>query len=144
MQYAPDAPTLLNAVAAFLAEDVRPAIKGQDPALAFRVLIAESLCRIAAGELQSEDMLDMMELSRLTALLPDVAGALGEIGRSRPERQRAIGRLNAALAERLRVGDGEPGFRAAAVDHLQQALREKLMVTNPRFDTAMDIERSHS
>ena len=140
MHYAPDAPGLLNAVAAFLGKDVRPAVKQHDPALAFRILIAESLCRIVAGELQSEDMLDLMELGRLKELLPDVAETWGETGRSRSERVAVIGKLNAALAERLRDGDHDDAFRASAVDHLQQALREKLMVTNPRFDTSDTIE----
>lgn len=54
------------------------------------MLITESLCRIAAGELQSEDMLDMMEWARLAELLPIEAAALGEVGRSRPERHDAI------------------------------------------------------
>lgn len=140
MQYSPDAPSLLNAVAAFLSKDVRPAVKEQDPALAFRILIAESLCRIVAGELQSEDMLDLMELGRLKELLPEVAEAWGETGRSRSERVAVIGKLNDALAQRLRDGDHDDTFRASAVDHLQQALREKLMVTNPRFNTSDTIE----
>ncbi len=138
MQYAPDAPTLLSAVADFLSNDLRPAVKKADPALAFRVLIAESLCRIVAGELQSEDMLDLMELSRLQELLPDVID--GDVGRSRTERVAAIGTLNAALAARLRDDPPDPAFDALAIDHLRQALREKLMVTNPRFDAADTIE----
>ncbi len=133
MHYAPDAPALLKAIAAFLKSDIRPAIKEHDPALAFRVLIAESLCRIVAGELQSEDMLDMMELERLQTLLPDVDV---DDGRSRTERHASLGALNAALAEKLRGGE----LHDDALDHLKQALREKLMVTNPRFDTSDSIE----
>ncbi len=138
MQYPPDAPTLLKAVASFLSKDVRPAIKTHDPALAFRVLIAESLCRIVAGELQTEDMLDLMELGRLQALLPGVIE--GDVGHSRTERQEALDRLNNALADRLRDGAQDDAFTAAALDHLRQGLREKLMVTNPRFDTTDTIE----
>jgi hypothetical protein len=140
MHYAPDAPSLLNAIAAFLGDDIRPAIKAHDPALAFRVLIAESLCRIVAGELQSEDMLDMMELGRLKELLPEESAASEETGRSRTERHAALATLNAALAERLREGDVDDTFGSETIDHLKQALREKLMVTNPRFDTSDSIE----
>ena len=138
MHYAPDAPTLLQAVATFLSKDLRPAIKAHDPALAFRVLIAESLCRIVAGELQTEDMLDLMELSRLNDLLPGVH--TGDVGHSRTERSAAIAALNAALAARFRDSAPDPTFDSAAIDHLSHALREKLMVTNPRFDTSDTIE----
>lgn len=140
MHYPPDAPALLNAVAAFLKAEVRPKLKVDDPALAFRVLIAESLCQIVAGELMSEDMLDLAELGRLKELLPEESSAWGETGRSRTERHDVIGKLNTALVERIREGGMDPDLRQRTVEHLRQSLREKLLVTNPRFDTSDTIE----
>ncbi len=140
MHYSPDAPALLNAVAAFLKSEVRPTLKGKDDALAFRVLIAESLCQIVAGELMSEDMLDMAELGRLKELLPEEQAAWGETGRSRTERHDVIHKLNEALAARIKARELDPDLRQRTVEHLRQSLREKLMVTNPRFDTSDTIE----
>ena len=56
MQDRPSKEALLDAVATFLLEKVRPAIA--DPGLGFRVLIAANLASVAASEIRSEGTQD--------------------------------------------------------------------------------------
>lgn len=117
----PDKETLLEAVAQFLALELKGAVA--DPRLAFRVLIAAHLTATVAAELRGGAQQDAAELARLQKLLPGVDGDL-----------RA---LNRELAARLRDGrlDG-----AAALAHLQETLAEKLRVVSPRFELKSEIE----
>jgi len=138
MQQRPDKTDLLAAVARFLEREVKPAIK--DPALAFRVLIAASLTGIVAGELQTEDAATAAELSRLAAILPDTALAIGLEKKlaTRADRQEALLALNRELCARLRRG----AFAGDAQvwNHVSLTLRGELFTASPRFDTSNNIE----
>jgi len=136
VQYRPDKAALMEAVAQFLDEQVRPAV-GKDPALAFRVRIAANLARITARETAVEDAHDASELASLAELLPDEFGQLPEI-EDGTQRREAISELNRTLARRIREGDFDDD--AALVAHLRRTLTEKLSVTNPRFDTSLEVE----
>jgi hypothetical protein len=133
MQDRPEKEVLLDAIANFLINQVRPAIS--DPGLNFRVLIAANLAVIAAAEIRGEETQDPAELNRLRALLADVP-PVGDLT-TRTGRYEATRALNHALAEQLKAG--KVGY-AQATAHLKQTLIEKLAVNNPRFETALEIE----
>jgi hypothetical protein len=129
MQDPPDKATLLDAVAQFLALELKGAVA--DPRLAFRVLIAAHLTASVAAELRGDETQDTAELARLRALLPDVAAQQND-----PPRAQIIA-MNRELALRLRDGRLPS---SAAFDHLQKTLAEKLAVVSPRFDLRPEIE----
>jgi hypothetical protein len=135
MQDRPSKEALLDALAGFLLQQVRPSIA--DPGLSFRVLIAANLATVVAAEIRSEEAQDEAELARLQALLPEVRATRGS---TRDELHAAIRTLNTALCRQLRSDriDQEQFARSAA--HVKQTLLEKLAVNNPRFETASDIE----
>lgn len=151
MQDSPDKEELLDAIARFLERDVRGALlsnassRDRDApaksaqALAFRVLIAANLARIAAAEIRAEDEQDLAQLDRLRALLPSIAIDDVDLAR-RAGRREATLRLERALCDRLRAGSLEVDFRARAFVHLRETLREKLAIGNPRFDLRDEIE----
>lgn len=134
MQDSPSKTELLQAVAKFLSEDLRGAVK--DQALAFRVLIAANLVQIVATEIEAEEKHDAAELSRLFTLLR----ASGEPATTASDRRGQIRGLNEQLAAKIRAGslDATPG--GGAWQHVQETLREKLQVDNPRFDLKKEIE----
>lgn len=136
MQARPDQPTLLEAVAGFLLEQVVPALEA-DKALQFRVLIAANLASVVAGELRTEDARLTRELARLGRLLPDLPSS--PEGRSTPERRAMLEALERALASRLRAGALSADEQRRALDHLLATARETLEVTNPRFDLSDEV-----
>jgi hypothetical protein len=125
MQDRPDKEVLLDAVASFLVQQVRPAIA--DAGLNFRVLIAANLAGIVATEIRTGDAQDLAENERLRALLPDL-GAAG------------TRELNRVLTDRIRSGAFDDAAIVGVTAHVKQTLMEKLAVTNPRFETMLDIE----
>lgn len=151
----PDQETLLEAVALFLMGEIKGAVS--DPKLGFRVLIAAHLTATLAAELRGQEAQDAAELGRLRQLLPDFAEKLNDMSFSANSpssasaadaeklndmsfRRAAIRRLNGELAARLRDGRLGGASWAAAFDHLQQTLAEKLRVVSPRFALEPDIE----
>ena len=133
MQDRPEKEVLLDALANFLIQQVRPAVS--DPGLNFRVLIAANIAMQVAAEIRGEESQDAAELTRLRELLSDVPVSSDLTTRS--GQQVATKALNQALAERLKTGSVD---FAKATAHLKQTLIKKLAVNNPRFDTALDIE----
>ena len=133
----PDKALLLDAVAKFLVEEVRPAIA--DPAVQFRVLIAANLASIAASEIRHEDAHDLAQLARLERLFhPD--RPLPAPPPTRAERETRIRELETELARRIRARSFGASEIGVAVEHVKQTLREKLAVLNPRFDLREDLE----
>lgn len=145
MRDRPDAPTLLRAVARFLEKDVRGAL-AQDPkaparepqALAFRALVAGHLAGLVASELEAAPRLDRLELARLGELLPDF-----EPGPEAAPDEADPRRLHRAyvneLAARIRRGDFDREGLARVRAHVLATLREELAVTNPRFDSRVNV-----
>jgi hypothetical protein len=137
MQDSPDKAVLLEAVARFLATEVRPALA--DPALGFQVLIAANLAQIAAAEIRGEDAQDAAQLERLEKFFrPNVP--LPAVPATRAERHARIRELEQELVARIRartLGASEIGDAWALV---KQTLREKLAVVNPRFDLREEID----
>ena len=135
MQDRPDKEALLDALGAFLAREVLPAMT--DRALAFRVRVAAHLLSGLAREVRGEEELDDAHLRTLLALL----GKPGEVVPASAAACRvAIRRAEAELAEHIRTaaldGDEEPRLRAG----LRSVLAAKIAVGDPRFDTSDDIE----
>ena len=140
MQDRPDKATLLDAVARFLATDLREAQKEPaDAAVGFRVLIAANLVQMVAAELRLEDAQDQAQSERLRAIFGD-ASPQPATAQHRTDRHAAIRAMEADLASRLRDGSLDADRRAAARDHVRATLREKLAVTNARFDLSPTID----
>ncbi|MFT7621007.1 MAG: hypothetical protein ACI9WU_000168 [Myxococcota bacterium] len=134
----PDKATLLDAVAEFLTDELRPHVK--DKALSFRVLIAANLAGIVAREIRVEEKHDSAQMLRLRRLLPDIDVAQSIKGNRPSARAEAMSALNAAMIERLRAGQFDERQREQVWGHVTETLREKLSVLNPRFDTAPHVE----
>ena len=134
MQERPNKIALLMAISRFLVEDARPALS--DPRLSFRALIAANLASIVASELTSDDTHTAREIERLRAILPDSPPAAPSLD----ERRSQLADLNARLARTLRDTQPAPAELARIASLLQETLRDKLSVDNPRFDTSPEIE----
>lgn len=139
MQNQPDLGELLQAVGRFLEQEVRPALKRQDPGLAFRTLIASNLCQLSAGELAFEEAQDQLELESLAQLYPDEPDVQAASGARRSQRRERLAALNRRLAGEIRGGVEDPPRARAIAAHLRETLKTRLMTLNPRFDSAADI-----
>jgi hypothetical protein len=130
VQDRPAAGELLQAVRAFLEEQVVPALEGTRQ---FHARVAANVLAIVGRELALGDEALRAEWRRLGALLgepstdrPESGGALVDAVRER----------NAALAARIRGGDAdaEP-WRAAVLAHLRATSGERLAIANPKYAT---------
>jgi len=127
MQDRPSVRELLDAVRAFLEEDVVPALEGPRQ---FHARVAANVLAIIGRELAGEEASLLAEWQRLAQLL----GRASE----RPVRLEALRAAvrdgTAALAERIRRGDADAGpFRDAVRAHVRVTVEDKLRVANPRF-----------
>ncbi len=136
MQDRPDKATLMDAVAEFLTEEVRPQIA--DKALSFRCLITANLASIVAREIRTEHNHNAAQMRRLSALLPEVDLSATQEAET-TDRHAAIRALNHALVAKIKAGDFDERQQAAVWSHVNETLREKLSVINPRFVTTPDI-----
>jgi hypothetical protein len=136
MQSFPDKRTIMEGLAHFLSSDLKGHVS--DPALAFRVLVAANLARIAASELGTEDEQGLRTWHRLASMLHvKVPEALPS---TTADRTAAFSALEDELVRRLRGREFKGPQLAAVRSHLLAALRDELSVCNPRFSTAMHIE----
>jgi hypothetical protein len=133
MQDLPEKSMLLDALAQFLDQQVRP--KLADPGLAFRVRIAVSLAQLVAREIRAEDQHDAREITRLSRLLHDTTGDGHAV---RKEREDQIRALQKKVIEKLK-GASDAEFREIHAA-LKESLVDKLAVAQPRFDTSLSIE----
>jgi hypothetical protein len=115
MQYRPNAPELLSAIAELLEGEVLPAAP---PALQHKVRVAAHL----AGMLEREQHLGAENDRRERELLAGLLGHDGEV----PE-------LSAELAGRLRTG-GNDALEAAAWPALVEIARADLAIAKPGHD----------
>jgi hypothetical protein len=131
MQDRPGVCELLDAVRAFLEEEVVPALEGPRQ---FHARVAANVLSIVGRELAGEETSLLAEWERLARVLGGEASAPP----ARLEALRAAVRARtAALAERIRRGEADAGpFRAAVRAHLRATVEEKLRVANPRFGKA--------
>jgi len=127
MQDRPSVRELLDAVRAFLEEDVVPALEGPRQ---FHARVAANVLAIIGRELAGEEASLLAEWQRLARL----TGGASEPPPRLEALRAAVREGTAALAERIRRGDAdaEP-FRAAARSHVRATVEDKLRVANPRF-----------
>ena len=128
MQDRPSVSELLDAVRAFLEEDVVPALEGPRQ---FHARVAANVLAIVGRELAGEEASLLAEWQRLALVLGEDASAPP----ARLEALRAAVREGtAALTERIRRGDADAGpFRDAVRAHVRATVEDKLRVANPRF-----------
>lgn len=147
MQDLPEKSALLEAVARFLEQDLRP--KVSDPALAFRVRIAAHLAELVSREVRAEAGGTERELDQLRQLLEDPglrasgprdATPEGAPGAPPDERAKATREAREALAARIRTASLDDAAFARLGAGLRQILGAKLAVSQPRFDLRLDIE----
>lgn len=116
MQDRPDIAELLEAVAAFLREQVVPATEGQ---VAFHARVAANTLDIVRRELQIGPLAQAGERARLHALLG--SGAPIDLADA-----------NRLLCTRIAAGEldaATPGL----IDHLRQTTRDKLAIDQPGY-----------
>ncbi|HEY2773943.1 MAG TPA: DUF6285 domain-containing protein [Candidatus Binatia bacterium] len=135
MQDKPTAIELLEALEAFLREEVAPHVEG---GLRFKVLVATNVAGIIARELALAGSQDRAQRERLTALL-DRAGARDRGSRpdkpaaSNEDTAAAVRRLFFELCERIDGGEADEGpWREQVLAHLRACVAEKLAVDNPK------------
>jgi len=135
MQNLPDRNVLLQAVAGFLAQDVVPAV--EDRGVAFRVRVAAHLVATVARELMDEEARDEAQVVRLATAL-DATVPIGL--ETRDERHQILRALEIDLARRIRQTDPDSDAALGLRRLVQEDLKARLKVVNPRFDLSADVE----
>lgn len=118
---------ILDALATFLAESVRPQLK--DPKLSFQVLVAEALL---AG-LRLERATEGAHLQQESLRLANLLGADADVGALREWIETRTRTLTAE------VPHASPARFAELVMHTRETLREDILANNPRFSFAEDL-----
>jgi len=116
MQDRPDIAELLEAVAAFLREQVVPTTEGQ---VAFHARVAANTLDIVRREVQIGPLAQASEQARLHALLgPDAPTDLAD--------------ANRLLCTRIATGELDVAT-SSLIDHLRQTTRDKLAIDQPGY-----------
>jgi hypothetical protein len=132
MQDSPTANELIHAVAQFLNTELAPTLN--DPRLKFRALVAANVLQIVSREMELGDELLRAEWHRLDALMGDDPSTT--LGASAPGEnlREEIDVMTRALCVRIRAGEADGGeFHRAVFEHVEQTVKEKLQIANPRF-----------
>ncbi len=126
MQDKPSAAELLEAVAAFLTNEVVPAFEGRRR---FHALVAANVSRIVARETRLAAAHLDAECRGLWSLLEKD----GELDADRQLEQLAL-ELNAELCRLIARGDADADpMRARVFDHLRLVVTDKLRIDNPKL-----------
>ncbi|MCC6849697.1 MAG: hypothetical protein IT294_14430 [Deltaproteobacteria bacterium] len=135
MQDRPDASELLEAVRAFLDEQVVPALEGTTQ---FHARVAANVLAIVAREIVHGERSLRAEWGRLVALLEKPAS---EAPASEEALRTAVRELNAELVERMRAGATDQGpWDAAVLAHLRATAAERLAIANPKYAEQRRVE----
>ncbi len=122
-----DKPTpieLLDALAAFLRNEIAPQVDG---GLRFKTLVATNVAGIVAREIALGPGHDRAQLERLAALLGQDADVATE-----PDVAERVRELSFELCRRIEAGDADSGpWREQVLKHLRATTNEKLAVDNP-------------
>ncbi len=128
MQDRPDVRELLEAVRAFLEEQIVPALEGTKQ---FHARVAANVLAIVGRELRHGEPTLRAEWHRLVELLGAVSS---EAPASEEALLASVRELNAALAERIRAGSADDGpWGAAVLAHLRVTAAERLVIANPKY-----------
>jgi hypothetical protein len=126
MQDKPTATELLEALTAFLRDELSPRLDG---GLRFKTLVAANVSGIVARELSLGPAQDRAQLARLAALLREDAAAGTD-----DEVAARVRELSFELCRRIDAGDADEGeWRREVLAHLRAAVDEKLAVDNPKY-----------
>jgi len=125
MQDKPSSIELLEALAAFLREEVAPRLDG---GLRFKALVGANVAGIVAREIALGPQQDLAQLERLAALLgEDPNGIQGE------DIAACVREWSHELCRRIDAGEADSGpWREQLLAHLQSCVNEKLAIDNPK------------
>ncbi len=130
MQDRPNSRELIEAVAAFLEQEIIPAT--DDARLRFRALIAANVLAVVGRELAAGEAPIYGEYERLTELLKVPTESAGS--QSGETWHAVIYTLSKILCAQIRAGDwDDPADFERALTHAQMTVVEKLRVSNPRY-----------
>ncbi|MFN2425365.1 MAG: DUF6285 domain-containing protein [Candidatus Binatia bacterium] len=125
MQDKPTPIELLEALAAFLREEVAPRLDG---GLRFKALVGANVAGIVAREIAMGPAQDRAQLERLAALLGEDASKVASEDIAARVRE-----WSQELCRRIDAGDADSGpWREQLLEHLRACVNEKLTVDNPR------------
>ena len=130
MQDRPTAEELLATITDYLIGEVQPNVEGT---LRYHTLVAANLCRMLERETRLYPAAAANERSALRHLL--------EV-QDQTETPDQLGQLTAQLAHRLRSGDCDRAFEAAAWQVLNDTVVAKLAINKPgydRYDSASEV-----
>ncbi|MFN2377082.1 MAG: DUF6285 domain-containing protein [Candidatus Binatia bacterium] len=126
MQDKPTAIELLEALAAFLREEVAPRLGG---GLRFKALVGANAAGIVAREMALGPAQDRAQQARLAALLGREAELVSD-----EESAALVREMSFELCRRIDAGDADSGpWREQLLAHLRAVVAEKLAVDNPRL-----------
>lgn len=126
MQDRPTYDELLAFLERFLDDEIVPNSEG---ARRFHARVAANVVRTVRRELEREDE----HLAAEWAGLDELLGAK-ERPPGRTALREAIRARNEELCERIRAGEADGGpFRRVVVSHVRKTVRDKLLVSNPRW-----------
>lgn len=133
MQDRPSAFELLQAVQAFLAEQVVPVLEGTRQ---FHTRVAVNVLAIVAREIALGDEALRTEWRRLGVLLREPEASMPESGAALTA---AVQARNARLAARIRDGEADSGpWGAEVLAYLRATCVERLAIANPKYATPRD------
>ena len=126
MQDRPTYDDLLALIERFIDSEVVPNLGG---ARGYHARVAANALRMLQRELASEDAQLEREWKGLDELLGPAERPLSRAGL-----REALAARNEELCERIRRGDADAGrFVEAVFAHVRETVKEKLLVTNPRW-----------
>ncbi len=135
-----DRPTAVELVAAarqYLEQELIPTLN--DARLRFQTLVAANVLSIVERELQTEEDHLLQERQWLAELLALNAPAPQQLAALR----QSVREANEQLCQRIRQGAFDEGSRFLVLSQqLQQVVKRKLEVANPRYLASLDTDNS--
>jgi len=135
MQDQPTATQLLEAIADFLLKEVLPIVQ-EDEALAYKTLVSWNMLGVVGREIRQGRLLLEQEKDRLAVFFPAQSGPTGSQPDQMPgpadDLEKQVQRYNELLAARIR-SQGLSIQDRAVWDAVKESVRERIVVTNPRF-----------
>ncbi|MBM9575831.1 hypothetical protein JWG45_01565 [Leptospira sp. 201903070] len=129
MQDKPSSTDLLEAIQDFLMKEVLPQFKDKD-LLSYKTLVSWNMLGVISREIRSgEELLDK-ELDRLSKLLKQNPS----IPKTLDEKKNLANTWNLELRDKIRK-EKLSIENAEYWSHVKETVREKVEVTNPRFNT---------
>lgn len=126
MQDRPTYDELLAAVERFLEDEI---VAKSEGSRRYNARVSANVLRIVRRELSNEED----QLAREWAGLDELLGA-AEWPESRGDLQDGLAARIEQLCEHIRQGDADEGpFREAVLKHVRGSVRDKLLVTNPKW-----------